>query len=130
MISDAIKILKEVQSLATDIKSKPLNDAIVRLQESVIDLSNNYLELSEKYNNLKEQVSTSQNVYLDDDGFICVKDDNRRFCPHCWNKDRRLSLMPKHGIDLGISQEISKPYAFECAGCKWIIYSANEDIYY
>lgn len=33
--------------------------------------------------------------------------------------------MPKHGIDLGISQEVSKPYAFECAGCKWIVCSAN-----
>lgn len=128
MISDTIKILKEVQSLATDIKSKPLNDAIVKLQESVIELSNNYFELLEKYNNLKEQVSVSQDVYLDDDGFICIKNDKRKFCPHCWNKDRRLSLMPKHGINLGSFQEVSKPYAFECSGCKWIVYSANEDV--
>ena len=47
MISDAIKLLKEVQTLSADIKSKPLNDAIVELQESVINLSNSYLELRE-----------------------------------------------------------------------------------
>lgn len=69
MISDAIKLLKEVQTLSADIKSKPLNDAIVELQESVINLSNSYLELREKYNTLKEQVSLSQNIYLDDDAY-------------------------------------------------------------
>lgn len=127
-ISDIISMLKEVQSLAKDIKSKPLNDAIVGLQEAVMELSSSYLELEEKYDNLKKKVTVSDNIYLDDDGFVCVKGKSQKYCPRCWNKDRKLSLMPKNGIEAFGSQEISKPYAFECAGCEWTVYSAKKSV--
>lgn len=127
-ISDIIRMLKEVQSLAKDIKSKPLNDAIVGLQEAVMNLSSSYLELEEKYNDLKKKVATSDDIYLDDDGFACVKGRKQKYCPKCWNKDRKLSLMPKNGIETFASQEVSKPYAFECAGCGWVVYSDKKSI--
>lgn len=127
-ISDVIGLLKEVQSLAQDIKSKPLNDAIVNFQESVIGVGNDYLELEEKYNKLRKRVETSDNVYLDDDGFVCEKGKKSKYCPKCWNKDRKISLMPKHGIETFASQEVDKPYAFECAGCGWIVYSSKKDL--
>lgn len=128
VISDVISLLKEVQSLAKDVKSKPLNDAIVNLQESVINLENNYLELEEKYNELRKRVMASDEVYLDDDGFVCVKGRNDKYCPKCWNRDRKLSLMPKHGIETFASQEVDRPYAFECAGCGWIVYSSKKKL--
>ena len=40
----------------------------------------------------------------------------------CWNKDRKLSIMPNHGIKEfdGINE-----YAFECPACGYIVYSKD-----
>ena len=59
---------------------------------------------------------------MDDNGFIRKEKDNKKYCPKCWNKDRKLSIMPNHGIKEfdGINE-----YAFECPACGYIVYSKD-----
>ena len=59
---------------------------------------------------------------MDDNGFIRKEKDNKKYCPKCWNKDRKLSIMPNHRIKEfdGINE-----YAFECPACGYIVYSKD-----
>ncbi|BAQ57479.1 hypothetical protein LBAT_1090 [Lactobacillus acetotolerans] len=45
---------------------------------------------------MKGQVEISKDIDVDDDDFIVRKNDDRKYCPGCWNKNRILSIMPRH----------------------------------
>ena len=129
--SSAISILKNAQALAEKLKSRELNDVLLSLQQELIGLGDQNLELKEKYDELKKYIEIPDNIDLDDDGFICRKDDVRKYCPSCWNKDRRLSLMPKLGYQF-LSLDFDKPdnaFQYTCPACEFVIYSNKKRLY-
>lgn len=115
--SSAISILKNAQALAEKLKNRELNDALLSLQQELIGLGNQNLELKEKYDELKKYLEIPNDVYLDNDGFICRKNDTRKYCPHCWNKYRKFSLMPLEGVEVMDYLNLSKPYMYKCSAC-------------
>lgn len=121
----AISILKNAQILAKKLKDRELNDALLSLQQELIELGSQNIELKEKYDELKKYIEIPDNIDLDDDGFIYRKDDVRKYCPSCWNKNRRLSLMPRFGV-MELNVELDKPYTYECSACHWRVYSSHE----
>lgn len=115
--SSAISILKNAQALAEKLKNRELNDALLSLQQELIGLGNQNLELKEKYDELKKYLEIPNDVYLDNDGFICRKNDTRKYCQHCWNKYRKFSLMPLEGVEVMDYLNLSKPYMYKCSAC-------------
>lgn len=129
--SSAISILKNAQALAEKLKSRELNDVLLSLQQELIGLGDQNLELKEKYDELKKYIEIPDNIDLDDDGFICRKDDVRKYCPSCWNKNRRLALMPKIGNQF-ISVDFdtpSKAFRYFCPACDFVVYSNKKRLY-
>lgn len=124
-IGDILALLKSAAKVGEKVKNRDLNKIILELQTAVVQFGSQNLELQEKYAELKKYVEMPDDIYIDDDGFICKKNDNAKYCPHCWNKDRRLSLMPKHGIERYM-HDSNKPYTYECSACKWTVDSSKE----
>ncbi len=126
LLKDSIDLLKDAQQIAEKIKSKPLNDIIVQLQQDVIAMGNETLELQEKYHKLKDKVLVPDNIYIDDNDFLCIKNDSRKYCPKCWNRYRKLSLMPTVGVSETVAMDYEKPYVFQCAGCGYVVRADQE----
>ncbi|WEV42969.1 hypothetical protein OZX56_05315 [Lactobacillus sp. ESL0684] len=122
-ISDGIKIIDETKKIAKDHHDKNLNEQIINLQEYLISLSEENLELQNQINELKSKVEIPEDIDIDNDGFIVKKGDDRKYCPGCWNKERKLSLMPRKGIDrLGVHK-----YSHRCAACGTIVDTETEN---
>lgn len=129
-IGDILALLKSAAKLGEKVKNRDLNKIILELQEAVVQFGSQNLELQEKYAELKKYIEIPDNVYLDDDGFLCRKNDKVKYCSSCWNKDRRLSLMPKKGTYNLMSGDFDiKSYTYECSACKYHIYSDKKQIY-
>ncbi|MDM8243284.1 MULTISPECIES: hypothetical protein [Limosilactobacillus] len=122
IVSDSISVAEKVQEIAKKYKDKELNNEIIALQQKIISLGNDNLKLKEELTTLKSEVCSNKTVKMDDNGFIRKEKDNKKYCPKCWNKDRKLSIMPNHGIKEfdGINE-----YAFECPACGYIVYSKD-----
>lgn len=128
---NAISLLKDAQLLAKKLKNRELNDVLLSLQGDLIDLGDQNIKLREKYDELKKYIEIPDDIYLDDDSFICRKNDIRKYCPSCWNKDRRLSLMPKLGYQF-LSLDFDQPdkaFQYICSACKYVIYSNKKRLY-
>lgn len=128
---NAISLLKDAQLLAEKLKNRELNDVLLSLQGELMDLGDQNIKLREKYDELKKYIEIPDDIYLDDDGFICRKNDVRKYCPSCWNKDRRLSLMPKLGYQF-ISLDFDQPdkaFQYTCPACEFVIYSNEKRLY-
>lgn len=125
-ISDVISLIKQATQLGKKLKDKDLNKVLLDLQMAVIQLGDQNLELQEKYQNLKKYIEIPDNIYLDDEGFICREDDVNKYCPHCWNKDRKLALMPRYGIQEFGTLDVDKPYTYECSACQWKVGSSKK----
>ncbi|MBA2915539.1 hypothetical protein HCN73_04985 [Lactobacillus crispatus] len=129
-ISDVISLIENAIKLSKKVKDKDLNNILLELQAAVLQFGTQNLELQDKYSKLKKYIEIPDNVYLDDDGFLCRKNDKVKYCASCWNKDRRLSLMPKKGTyNLMAGDFNTKSYTYECSACKYQIYSDKEQIY-
>ncbi|MCI6883030.1 MAG: hypothetical protein SOT17_03340 [Lactobacillus johnsonii] len=122
--SSALSILKSAQDLAEKIKNRELNEALVSLQQELLSLGDKNLELQEKYVELKKYIEIPEDIFIDKDGFICKKDDSNKYCPHCWNKYRKLCLMPKEGVRE--IYDVPKPYVYQCSACKWTVDSSKK----
>lgn len=122
IVSDSISVAEKVQEIAKKYKDKELNNEIIALQQKIISLGNDNLKLKEELTTLKSEVCSNKTVKMDDNGFIRKEKDNKKYCPKCWNKDRKLSIMLNHGIKEfdGINE-----YAFECPACGYIVYSKD-----
>lgn len=122
VVSDSISVAEKVHDIAKRYKDKELNDEIISLQQKMISLCNENLKLKDELTELKSEVCSNNKVKMDDNGFIRKDKDDKRYCPKCWNKDRRLSIMPNHGI-----KEFSEihEFAFECPACGYIVYSKD-----
>lgn len=125
-ISDLIALINKANDIAQNVKNLKLNKVLLELQKAVLQYGSQNLELQEKYNELNKYIQNPDDIFIDDDGFICRKNDPNKYCPHCWNKDRRLSLMPKYGIQRYSCDDYSKPYTYECSACKWTVDSSKE----
>lgn len=122
VISDSLSVADRVRAIAKKYKDKELNDEIISLQQKLILLSNENLKLREKISKIKSDALSNKNVYMDDNGFIRKENDGKRYCPRCWNKDRRLAIMPNHGVKE--FDEINE-YTFECPACGYRVYSKD-----
>lgn len=111
----AVSILKNAQELAKKIKSRKLNEVLLNLQDELINLKTQYIESDEKYKEIRKYIEVPEDIYLDNHGFICRKNDNRKYCPKCWNENRKLSLMPNFDIKVGKIQS-------NCSACGHAIY--------
>lgn len=124
-ISDVISLIKQATQLSKKLKDKDLNKVLLDLQLAVAQLGEQNIELQDKYLQLKKYLEIPDNIYMDDEGFICRKNDSNKYCPHCWNKYRKLSLMPHRGIinnDLDWNKPEGK-YFYECPACNFKVYS-------
>lgn len=122
LISDSITVAEKVQSIAKKYKDKELNDEIILLQQKLSLLSNENIKLREEMAEIRSDVLSNKNVYMDDNGFLRRKNDETKYCPKCWNKDRRLSIMPNHGVE---EFDSINEYTFECLACGFMAYSKD-----
>lgn len=129
-ISDMIALIESAIKLSKKIKDKDLNKILLELQTAILEFGTQNLKLQEKYQDLKKYLEIPDDVYIDDDGFLCRKNDKVKYCPGCWNRNRRLSLMPKKGIsNILLGDFNTKAYTYECSACKYQVYSDKTQIY-
>lgn len=88
LISDSIIVAEKVQSIAKKYKDKELNDEIILLQQKLSLLSNENIKLREEIAEIRSDVLSNKNVYMDDNGFLRRKNDEKKYCPKCWNKEK------------------------------------------
>lgn len=124
-ISDIIALINKANEIANNVKSIELNKVLLELQTAIIQFGTQNLELQEKFSELKKYIEIPNDIFIDDEGFICKKGDSNKYCPKCWNKERKLSLMPKTGVKTHYN-DIEKPYDYMCSACNFVVESKKE----
>lgn len=121
-ITDGINVFNEIKKIVIKYNNKDLIEKILNLQEYLMNLSEKNIELKTQVTKLQSQLETPKDIDIDDNGFIVKKGDNRKYCPRCWNKERKLSLMPRKGVDsLGTNL-----YGHMCSACEMIVNTEEE----
>lgn len=110
-VSSALRALKTITQIATDVKSTELTDKIIELQQSLLEMQTGMTGLVDDNQALKHQIEELRRLgdisddmeYVEDGGFYIRKSEkaagkNIAYCPACWGDTRKtVALNPLSG---------------------------------